>query len=148
VVGVTIVAAAGILTAFARSSASPAGPRYGYPSRPCSLITAATLAKYLPGARYPVASLELDPLGNARFSGCGFLIQKNLTSCFLRIYLYGPAGPTAQQGFGYLVRTGEEPLAIPGVQFVRRTQTVTHLGNQATAIIGTAIGPPQDSVPN
>lgn len=150
VVGVVIVVVtvAVVLTQLVRSVASSPGPRYAYPSRLCSLVSAATLAEYLPGFRAPTSAPELDHLGAPQYSSCGFLVPQNLTGWYLRVYLYGPAGVNARGGFGYLVRVRGEPPRMRGFHYASRVTAVPHLGAQATAIFATSGFPDTGIVPS
>jgi hypothetical protein len=129
-----IAVARNILTGLARPGsvsstrpAAPAGLHFGNPPRPCQLITAATLAKYLPGAtvdpQQPSFDAQLD------LSSCSWSTPGVSANVLLDVTTYpsatGDGG--AQQGFESDVQSDQGDV-------VTSQYPVTGLGDQAMAI--------------
>jgi hypothetical protein len=129
-----LAAARDILTGLARpgsvssaQSAAPAGPHFGNPPRPCQLITAATMAKYLPGATVDPQQPSFD--AQSGLSSCSWTTPSGSANVLLDVTIYpaatGYAG--AQQGFESDVQSDQGDL-------VTSQHPVTGLGDQAVAI--------------
>jgi hypothetical protein len=116
---------------------SPPGPRYASPRDACTLVKASTLARYTPGAaadKIPVPSNTVP--GAPQLSNCAWAAPNG--SIVLELTVDSDSA-SAQQGYEF------------GVQFARQNgnettfhgaQTVTGVGQQATAIFETLTGSP------
>jgi hypothetical protein len=123
----------------------PLEPQYATPRNTCTLITAATLAKYLPGATRgtPLQNSFASPSagGVPQDSNCGWITPGE--SLVVEVSVYSPAGgftgpQEAQQAFGYAVESdSQQPLVYRTHSKITGTRPATGLGDQATAIFQT-----------
>jgi len=117
----------------------PPGPRYASPHDACLLVKAATLARYAPGAvasKIPVPTSSGGVPGEPQLSNCGWAGPN--ASIVLELTIDADS-PTAQQGYEFGVqyaRQNENGTTFHGAQ------TVTGVGQQATAIFQTLSGSP------
>ncbi len=117
----------------------PQGPRYARPHDACMLVKAATVARYAPGAvasKIPVPTTSGSVPGEPQLSNCGWAGPN--ASIVLELTIDADS-PTAQQGYEFGVqyaRQNENGTTFHGAQ------TVTGVGQQATAIFQTLSGSP------
>ena len=135
-------AAASAAAAPAASSAGPPaspslqGPRYVSPRDPCTLVRAATLARYAPGAtasKIPVPSGTTVP-GAPQLSNCGWATPN--ASILLELTIDSDSA-AARQGYEFGVqyaRQNQQGLTFHGAK------AVTGVGQQATAIFQVMTG--------
>jgi hypothetical protein len=117
------------------ASPSPLGPRYASPHDPCTLIKAATLARYAPGAaakQIPVPAGTVP--GTPQLSNCGW--EEPNGSIVLELTI-DPDSPSARQGYEFAVQYARQNKS--GTKF-HGAQAVTGVGQQATAIFQTILG--------
>lgn len=131
--GVLITSAAAVAATVATGLLWPRSQPQEYTSLPppCTLVPAATLAKYVPGATG-------TPERGAAAPGCTWLSnsgQGQSELVVLPVIYDFPSGVTiAKQGFNGDVRL-TVPNQSPGVTFTVTRQSVTGLGDQAAAEI-------------
>ena len=130
---VLITSAVAVAAAVAAVLLWPGSPPQPYTSlpRPCALVPAATLAKYMPGATSTPESESLVP-------GCSWLSDsgQGQTELVVLLVIYNSSsGVTiAKQGFNAEVRTTISNPS-PEVTFTVIRQSVTGVGDQAAAEI-------------
>jgi hypothetical protein len=123
------------LAALASPAASsyPQEPVYAGPPDSCALISASTVARYLPGAAASPTS-ESGPGPGPQSVGCGWTGINGVLD--LTLYIY----PDADSALGdYQFNVEPENQNLPGVTF-RGEQPVKGLGQQATALFQASAG--------
>jgi hypothetical protein len=128
---VLITSIVAVAAAVAAGFLWPGSPpqQYTSPPPPCTLVPAATLAKYMPGATSTPESESLVP-------GCSWLSNsgQEQTELVVLVVIYNSSsGVTiAEQGFNAEVRTTVSNPS-PEVTFTVTRQSVTGVGDQAAA---------------
>jgi hypothetical protein len=142
ITGITAVVLAAAAVAAATLNSSPPGLRYASPRDACQLVTASTLAKYLPGPGFnPQSSAQTANVvgqGNSHF--CEWLSVAGYLD--VGVYVYGSSadGPTqAQQVFNGSVQANDKDTTANGTRTTTTgKRSVTGLGDQAVALLQTA----------
>jgi hypothetical protein len=117
------------------ASSPPPGPKYASPRDACTLVKAATLARYAPGAaanKIPAPSSTVP--GAPQLGNCSWAAPNG--SIVLEVTI-DPDSATAQQGYEFGVQFAHQNGT--GATF-HGAQAVTGVGQQATAIFQTLTG--------
>jgi hypothetical protein len=122
----------------AASPTPPPGPVYANPHHPCKLVSAATLARYLPGAAViPAPAVPSPPPGTPQASTCGWGTDNGVFTIFVTTYPPGTM-QTAQQGYDFDAQYDQHGGTLGNTKTtVNEAQPVTGIGNQAIAIFQT-----------
>lgn len=117
------------------------GPHYASPAAPCKLVSAATLAKYLPGASVldsqPAPAATGSPVLEASHCGWDGDAQVNLT-VFVTVFQYAVGPASAQEDFQFSTHYDAQSRTYNGTRdTVNGSRQVTGLGSQAAAFFET-----------